>query len=296
MSEADNRQRLTDPYPEWEAKYVEQKVNPPVPSFPVRMFHAVENVLDRWTHPRSIETLDEILQCLDQIVDVDRIGRNAAVIGCGPRPASIAELAGRGYAVVGVEPVAEGVVKAQAFLAGKAEVVQGTAEDMRIESNSQSLVLMETVLEHVDSVRASLSETYRVLRPGGVLLVRTTNRHRFSVTGINWEFKSRFFNWFPPLLKESYVFDQLHYRPELAHYSPRPAVHWLSFSELCEAGRDVGFARFYSPYDLMYLARRQALPAWRFRLCHWFHRNPWFRLIAISQMVGDIFMWKRAGF
>ena len=165
---------------------------------------------------------------------------------------------------------------------------------MPLENGSLSLVLLEDVLEHVDSVTASLAEAYRVLQPGGVLFVQTTNRTRFSLTGLNWEYSTRFFNWFPRVVKESYVFAQLHYRPELAHFSPRPAVHWFSFPDLCEMGREVGFARFYSPYDLLYLAQRASTPAWRFHLRHWCRRQPWLRAAVISQMVGNIFMWKRS--
>ena len=53
----------------------------------------------------------------------------------------------------------------------------------------------------------------------------TTNRYRFSPTGSNDEFRVRFFNWFPRIVKESYVFQHLHFDPTLANYSPRPAVH-----------------------------------------------------------------------
>jgi hypothetical protein len=88
---------------------------------------------------------------------------------------------------------------------------------------------------------------------GGVLFIRTTNRSRFSFTGVNWEFTTRFYNWFPRIVKESYIFTQLHYKPELARYSPGPAAHWFNFSDLCRHGREVGFSRFYSPYDLLYL-------------------------------------------
>jgi hypothetical protein len=95
-------------------------------------------------------------------------------------------------------------------------------------------------------------------------------------------------------VKESYVYDQLHYRPELAYYSSRPAVHWFSYAELCGKGREAGFARFYSPYDLIYQVEEVTCPNRFFRQHHWFHCNPWLRSMAISQMVGDIFMWKRS--
>jgi SAM-dependent methyltransferase len=285
--------RLTDPVPEWEAKYVGEKVRSRRPALPKRLFTAVENLLDERTHPRPPRSVSEILACVDLLLDAARLGGQAAVIGCGPRPETMVELAARGHEVVGVEPVEESLRQAAAFLAGRAAVVRGTAERLPLADGSQALLLLENVLEHVDSVAASLAESHRVLKPGGVLFVRTTNRTRFSATGINWEYSTRFFNWFPRMVKESYVFAQLHYRPELARYSPRPAVHWFSFPDLCACGRAAGFARFYSPYDLLYLTRRASTPAWLFRARHWCRRQPWLRAAMVSQMVGDIFMWKR---
>lgn len=293
MRQVPDGRRLTDPVPEWEEEYVRRKVSRSKPSLVLRAFIVLETLIDNCTHPRPLRTTAEMLDCVDLLLDADRLGKQAAVIGCGPQPESVRELTARGYRVVGVEPVAEGVRQATIYLAGVADVVQGTAERMSLASGSQSLVLLERVLEHVDSVNASLSEAYRVLRPGGVLLVRTTNRHRLSLTGVNWEYSTRFFNWFPRLLKESYVFDQLHYRPERAQYSPRPAVHWFSFADLCDFGREASFARFYSPYDLLYLTQRASPASWRDRVRHWSHRQPWLRALAVSQMVGDIFMWKR---
>lgn len=287
------QRRLTDPAPEWEAEYVARKMRPPVPPLPVRALIAAENLLDAWTHPRCLRNTADLLACVDQLVDTGVLGRTAAVIGCGPQPVTVRALAQTGYASVGVEPVEESVRQAAAYLEGVARVVPGTAERMPLEDGSQALVLLENVLEHVDSVPASLAECHRILKPGGVLFIRTTNRLRFCWTGINWEFTTRFYNWFPRMVRESYVFTQLHYRPGLAHYSPRPAVHWFSFPDLCDAGRGVGFARFYSPYDLLYLARRSATPSWLFRLRHWRRRHPWIRALAVSQMDGDIFMWKR---
>lgn len=285
--------RLTDPVPEWESEYVRQKVGGKKRSLPRRLLGAIEDVIDERTHPHSVRTAAEMLGCAELLLDADRIGRRAAVIGCGPRPQTVRDLAAAGYRVVGVEPVEEAVEQAAQYLGGEVQVVRGTAERVGLASGSQSLVLLENVLEHVDSVSASLAEAHRVLTPGGVLFVRTTNRHRFSLTGVNWEFTTRFFNLLPRLLQESYVFVQLHYRPEIAHYSPRPAVHWFSFADLCQFGREAGFARFYSPHDLLHLVRPQPAARWQGGLRRWSRRQPWLRALVISQMVGDIFMWKR---
>jgi 2-polyprenyl-3-methyl-5-hydroxy-6-metoxy-1,4-benzoquinol methylase len=284
--------RLTDPVPEWEEQYVRRKVEGVKRPLPARAFGALETLLDEWTHPCPLRSTAELLGCVDLLLDADRLGKRAAVIGCGPQPERVRDLAVAGYRVVGVEPVAEGVRLAREYLAGAAEVVQGTAERMALESRSQSVVLLENVLEHVDSVSQTLQEACRVLQPGGVLFVRTTNRQRCSLTGVTWEFSTRFFNWLPRLVRESYVFDQLHHRPELAQFSPRPAVHWFSFADLCASGREAGFARFYSPHDLLHLARRPQR-GWRGSVSRWSHRQPWLRALAISQLTGDIFMWKR---
>lgn len=291
-----NRHRLTDSVPEWEKKYVELKVNKPRIPLPIRLLDMADSLIDKYTRPHELQTVTEILKCAYLLFDSERLGAQVVVIGCGPKPDMIRDLVANGLIVVGVDPVGDAIRNAREYLQGVAEVVQGTAEHISIESHTQALVIMENVLEHVDSVSLCLSEAYRLLKPGGVLFVRTTNRYRFSFTGTNWEFKKRFFNWFPRIVKESYVFDQLHYRPELAHYSPRPAVHWFNFPDLCDYGREAGFARFYSPYDLLYLTEPKDISAWRFRLRHWYHRNPWWRALAISQMNGDIFMWKRADF
>jgi ubiquinone/menaquinone biosynthesis C-methylase UbiE len=107
------------------------------------------------------------------------------------------------------------------------------------------------VLEHVDSPTRSLEEMHRVLRPGGIAFVVTTNRHCISLAGWNAEFNVRFFNWLPQVVKESYTFRHLHYEPRLANYTARPAVHWYTYSDLCKLGRNAGFTQFYSPLDLL---------------------------------------------
>lgn len=285
--------RLTESNPEWEVKYVESKISDLNPSFPKRVFKVLDNLIDIYTHPQSVNSVEDILNCIGLLLNEEQPSRYAIVVGCGPKPDTVRELDERGYSVLGVEPVEEGVRQATEFLKGSAGIVLGTAENIPAEDHSQSLVLMENVLEHVDSVVASLKEAYRVLQPGGVLFIRTTNRNRFSISGVNWEFSTRFYNWFPRMVKESYVFSQLHYRPELARYSPRPAVHWFSFPDLCDLGREVGFARFYSPFDLLYLTKNMSDCDSRFKIRHWCRRQPWLRSVIVSQMSGDIFMWKR---
>src|SRR5262249_11942767 len=154
------------------------------------------------------------------------------------------------------------------------------------------LVLCENVLEHVDSPRAALDEMHRVLRPGGIAFVTTTNRLRLSLH--NSEFNVRFFNWLPSLVRESYVFQHLHYQPSLANQSLRPAVHWFTFAELCRLGRESGFGQFYSPLDLFGEDEAFATgKGWKRVLVKRLQGNPWLRALALTQMGHDIVMLKR---
>ena len=177
--------------------------------------------------------------------------QDVVVVGCGPRPHMLKVLLDRGYRAIGIEPMASFVEAADRYLGTSGKVLRGTAERLPLADASQDLVYCNSVLEHVDSPLQSLTEMQRVLRPGGIAFVITTNRYRFSLRGDNGEYSVPFFNWLPEVVKESFVFHHLHYRPELASYSERPAVHWYSFSDLCRIGRDAGFFQFYSTLDLV---------------------------------------------
>jgi SAM-dependent methyltransferase len=188
-----------------------------------------------------------ILHMLGRLGAPLETGAAVAVVGCGPRPDSVVELSRSGYRVTGIEPGTEYVARAQMHVGTLAMVALGSAEALPLRDQSQSVLLLESVLEHVDSVSRALEEASRVLVPGGVLYIKTTNRWMLT----NGEFTSRFYQWYPPLLKESYVYTHIHFRPELARHTSRPAVHWFTFAELCSRGREAGFHRFYSPLDLL---------------------------------------------
>lgn len=244
--------------------------------------------------PDEGERLQRVLQYLGRVVDLDPPKR-IVVVGCGPRPTLMKGLIERGYDVVGVEPLPTFVTAARVYLDGGGEVLQGSAESLPVRDATCDVVLCESVLEHVDSPRLSLDEMYRALRPGRIAFITTTNRLRFSLAGNAGEYNVRFFNWLPRIVRESYAFRHLHYDPRLANYSPRPAVHWFTFAELCRLGRDSGFAQFYSPLDL--LETNDPVIAgkwWRRLLLPFLQRNPWLRGLALTQIGHGIVMFKRA--
>jgi SAM-dependent methyltransferase len=186
------------------------------------------------------------------------------------------------------------VESARAWLGDEGLVVEGRAEQLPLASSSQRIVLLESVLEHVDATSRALAEIHRVLEPGGALFVTTTNRHALAFR--NGEFNVPFYQWLPPALKESYVFFHLHHRPSLANYSERPAVHWFSFADLCRLGREAGFSRFYSHVDLTDV---EAVPEHagltqrlRRTLLRGAQRSPWLRALVLTQRGGAIVMCK----
>lgn len=188
-----------------------------------------------------------VVDCFFRLVNSEELSGRALDIGCGPVPAFVKTLQERGFDAKGLEPVEEMRKRAQDFLTDESLVLGGSAEHIALPDSSVSFVVMNSVLEHVDSPRKTLNEIYRILEPGGVVFIATTNRYMFR----NFEYDKLLFQWYPSILKESYVFMHLHYQPELAWYSGRPAVHWFCFSDLCKLGRDTGFHSFYSLIDLM---------------------------------------------
>lgn len=276
---------------------------PEVPSVSPRLgdrFHDLEGLATDWyTEALSHETgrearFERTLELLDRLIDLGT-ARRVTVVGCGPRPETVRLMSERGFEVVGVEPVAGLAENARAYLGGRGTVVAGTAEHLPLDDGSQDIVFLESVLEHVDSPSRSLGEAFRVLAPGGVAFVVTTNRLAFVPSGTCAEFNVRFFNWLPALVKESYVHRHLHHEPQLANYSPRPAVHWFTFRSLCELGREAGFAHFYSHLDLL----ERDDPSirgndFKQRLLSLIQSRPWLRAIALTQAGGVVIMRKRA--
>jgi len=244
--------------------------------------------------PDEKSRVEKMLIYLNRLVDLGR-QKKVLVLGCGPTPQVMKILMeDYGYDVVGVEPIPSYVRSAAEYVGMPDRILMGTAESIPLEDASQGLVLLESVLEHVDSVEKSLDEIFRVLVPGGIVVVHTTNRYRFSLRGDTGEFRVRYFNWLPDVVKECFVFHHLHYKPDLANYTPRPAVHWFSYADLCKLGRQAGFAQFYSFLDLAN-TDDPAISRSKIRsfLLNKLKFNPWLRAMALTQLGGAIIMLKR---
>src|SRR5262249_25094216 len=108
---------------------------------------------------------------VDRLVDLNHGLRTVLVTGCGPQPHAVKWLLDQGFDAAGLEPLACSAKAAQDFLGARERVYLGVAEAMPLPDASQRLILMESVLEHVDSPEKALAECFRVLCPGGVLFI-----------------------------------------------------------------------------------------------------------------------------
>jgi SAM-dependent methyltransferase len=246
------------------------------------------------SHPAE-DGMERQLAFLGRLIPLAQ--QKVVVIGCGPQPHAMKQLLTKGYDVFGVEPVRSFVRSANGYLGALDRVVEGSAESIPLPDQSVQLVYCNSVLEHVDSPAASLREMHRVLEPGGAAFIVTTNRYRVSLTGHNGEYNLPFFNWLPPIVRECFAFHHLHYDPRLANFTDRPAVHWFSFSDLCQRGREAGFARFYSALDLLDATDQpfagKPVKTW---VLERLQSSPWLRALTLSTTYfgGMVVMLKRA--
>jgi 2-polyprenyl-3-methyl-5-hydroxy-6-metoxy-1,4-benzoquinol methylase len=77
----------------------------------------------------------------------------------------------QGWDVTGVEPLKAGCLHAKTKF--KIEVVPTIVEDAGFEDNAIDVTLMMHVIEHVPDPAGTLKEIYRILKPGGLLVLET---------------------------------------------------------------------------------------------------------------------------
>jgi 2-polyprenyl-6-hydroxyphenyl methylase/3-demethylubiquinone-9 3-methyltransferase len=115
---------------------------------------------------------------LTEELGAEPAGLRVLDVGCGGGLLA-EEFAGLGCEVTGVDPSRESIEVARRHASAEGLEVQyevGTGEELPFADGSYDAVYCCDVLEHVDSVAATIAEIGRVLRPGGTFLYDTTNR------------------------------------------------------------------------------------------------------------------------
>jgi len=184
-------------------------------------------------------------------------GASVLDLACGSGPHSLA-WAERGFRVTGID------FDRDLLVAGRERVARaapdaiapawscGDATRLPFRAGSFDVVFCNSLLEHVPDWRAVLAEMSRVLRPGGVCVLYTTNRAcplQQEVNGFP------FYSWLPDPLQRRVLAWIMEHRRDLVNYTDFPAVNWFTFPAMRRAFASTGL----EPLDRIdLLARRRA--------------------------------------
>lgn len=167
-------------------------------SLVARRFHAIASrvlnepdlPVDPWLHRycgsnAHLSKATEYVRHQTDLLELAGISSDGAAVidaGCGFGFAMIVHVLLGAQRVSGIE-LYEGMVKSmEAYLpllpddvGSRIEIVQGTVAEMPYEDNSADIVLSIEAISHYLDVDAFLDETWRVLKPGGVLIIADGN-------------------------------------------------------------------------------------------------------------------------
>lgn len=133
---------------------------------------------------RSKKFLDQIKKLLNRVPqDIHLLD-----VGCSSG-AFIDSAVKLGYFAEGVEPAVKAAATAQA--AGL-HVKQGMLHDIGYADNTFDAITLLEVIEHLKDPLPLLNECYRILRPGGIMLIGTANAASWSAKafGADWDYLS----------------------------------------------------------------------------------------------------------
>jgi len=177
-------------------------------------------------------------------------------LACGSGHQTLA-WAERGFRVTGLDFDHDLLLAGRARFArdaARAPAAWAQADAVRLpfRDGSFDVVFNNSLLEHVPAWRLVLAETARVLRPGGVFVMYTTNRAcpvHDEVNGFP------FYPWLPDPIQRRVLAWIMAHRRDLVNFTDYPAINWFTFGGMRRAFRAVGL----EPYDrLDLLARARA--------------------------------------
>ena len=148
----------------------------------------------------------------------------------------------------------------------RAQWACGDATRLPFRSRAFDVVFNNSLLEHVPAWRDVLAETARVLRPGGVFVMYTTNRTCPVQQEVN---HFPFYPWLPDPVQRRVLAWIMEKRRDLVNFTDFPAVNWFTFPAMRRAFRNVGL----EPFDRIDLLARQGAPGWKGSVARSLSRN-----------------------
>ena len=122
----------------------------------------------------------------------------------------------------------------------------GTATNLPWGDNVADICLAPELLEHVPEWDKCLDEFSRILRPGGILFLSTTNK----LCPKQQEYTLPLYSWYPGFIKRYCERLAVTSHPEFVNYATYPAVNWFSYYTLRKEMAGRGF-RSLSRFDVM---------------------------------------------
>lgn len=173
---------------------------------------------------------DKVLGLWASIAGRPAVNLLVADVGCGAGASSRVwtEL---GHRVIGLDVSADLVKIAceRASAAGiDAHFEVGTATALPWPAFSVDICMLPELLEHVEDWQAVLNEAVRILKPGGVLYLSTTN----VLCPVQQEFTLPAYSWYPGPLKRYCVRLARTTRPAIANFATYPAVNWFTYRDV----------------------------------------------------------------
>ena len=179
------------------------------------------------------------------------VALDVADVGCGAGTQCLiwAESGHRAHGLDVNEPLLA-LAKDRAGAAGhQIDFRLGSATALPWADGSMDVCLVLELLEHVAEWEACVLEATRVLRPGGVLVLTTTNK----LCPRQQEFNLPLYSWYPARWKQRFERLAATTHPRLANFAKYPAVNWFSFYSLRRRLAHSGF-RCFDRFDIMDLS------------------------------------------
>lgn len=190
-----------------------------------------EQSLSESTLLRFLDVREKVLRLIALSRPPTRL--QIADIGCGAGTQSFlwAQLGHRVFGIDVNEELLKLARERSGPLADNVNFSLGSATNLPWPDESMDVCLASELLEHVPDWESCLNECKRVLKPGGVLYIATTNK----LCPRQVEFNLPFYAWYPAPLKRYFEKLAKTTHPELVNYATYPAVNWFSFYSLRKA-------------------------------------------------------------
>ncbi len=210
-----------------------------------------DEVIGRESATSAAAVVESVFRRVRKLRTSER-GETVLDIGCGTG-VTTAAAADLGFESVGLDVVPEFVEVARVRHPGASFSV-GPSEKLPFADESFDYVLLLSLLEHVQDWERTLAEAVRVLAPGGVMYLTTTNRFCPKQYEIRYFWG---FGYLPSRAQRTIYSLAMKHWPRLVNYTHLPAYHWFSYGQLA---RKLG-ALEATPHHLLALLGPEDIPA-----------------------------------